>query len=265
MGFTPRELTLEKNQAADLYLDLLARVLTATLYDEEPDHDTTDGRQLATAFTLHYMRGNAVTMVPRVRLQNVHECIRQVMADSVPGDCIETGVWRGGGCIFMRAALNVYGGADRTVWVADSFEGMPKPDAQRHPEEAAFFESPMMQHMYKRLEASLDEVKRNFAAYGFLDSNVQFLKGWFKDTLPSAPIRQLAVMRLDGDYYDSTMDVLTSLYRKVSPGGFVIVDDYGEQGWANCRGAIDDFRRANGISSPLQTVDSKCVFWRKTS
>ena len=254
---------MDRESIATLYLDLLAKVLTATLYEDEPDRDEGDGASFVTAFTLHYLRGNAVSMQPKVRLENIRDCVRRVLADAVPGDCIETGVWRGGGCIYMRAALNIYGGAERTVWVADSFEGMPKPDSERHPEEAAFFESPMMQQMYRRFEASLEEVKENFAAHGMLSDKVRFLKGWFKDILPSAPIDRLAVLRLDGDYYDSTMDVLTALYDKLSPGGFVIVDDYGEEGWANCRGATDDFRRTKGIASPLQRVDSKCVFWRK--
>src|SRR5207302_232692 len=111
-----------------------------------------------TAFTMHYLRGNAISMQPRVRLRNIRNCVRQVLADKVPGDCIETGVWRGGGCIYMRAALNVFGGQDRTVWIADSFEGMPRPDPKLHPGEAAFFDSPMMQQMYQRLEAPLEIV-----------------------------------------------------------------------------------------------------------
>lgn len=75
---------------------------------------------------------------------------------------------------------------------------------------------------------SLEEVQENFRRYNLLDDQVQFLKGWFCDTLPTAPIEKLAVLRLDGDLYESIMDGLNALYDKVSPGGFIIVDDYGD-------------------------------------
>jgi hypothetical protein len=112
--------------------------------------------------------------------------------------------------------------------------------------------------------ASLTDVKRNFAAYGLLDNQVKFLPGWFKDTLPRAPIAKLAVMRLDGDYYESTMDSLTNLYDKLSVGGYVIIDDYGQDAWTNCRQAVDEFRNRHGITDEKIKVDSSCYFWRRT-
>lgn len=249
--------------AVDLYLNLLARSLTGTLYQDEPDHDNPDVGKFVVSFTMHYMRGNAVTMLPRVRLENIRRCIETVIADDIRGDVIETGVWRGGGSIFMTGCLSALSSTDRITWVADSFEGLPEPDAAR-PKEYDFFHSNVMQKHYGKMAAGLDEVQRNFQAHGLLSDRVRFLKGWFKDTLPSAPIRQLSVMRLDGDYYDSTMDGLTALYHKLSPGGFVIVDDYGEDLWTDCRHAIEDFRRARNISDPLTMVDSRCAFWRKS-
>jgi hypothetical protein len=92
---------------------------------------------------------------------------------------------------------------------------------------------------------------------------VEFLKGWFKDTLPVAPIGKLAVLRLDGDYYDSTMDGLTNLYDKLSVGGYAIIDDYGEDSFTYCRRAVDEFRKLRGIEEPLVRVDSKCYFWKR--
>ncbi len=117
---------------------------------------------------------------------------------------------------------------------------------------------------YDHFAVGLDQVRMNFNAYGMLDDQVRFLKGWFKDTLPTAPIEKLAIMRLDGDYYESTMDGLTNLYDKLSPGGFVIVDDYGEDTWTYCRKAVEDFRRARNISDEMMRVDSKCYFWRRS-
>src|SRR5205085_10579027 len=152
----------------------------------------------------------AHTMIGLKRLDNLEFCIEQVMTNGVPGDLIETGVWRGGATIFMRAVLKAYGITDRCVWVADSFNGLPPPNPEKYPADAS---DP--HYTIKLLAVSLDEVKSNFAKYGLLDEQVRFLPGWFCDTLPSAPIEQLAVIRLDGDMYGSTMDALTALYPKL--------------------------------------------------
>jgi len=111
------------------------------------------------------------------------------------------------------------------------------------------------------LGISLEQVKANFARYGLLDEQVRFLEGWFKDTLPTAPIEQLAILRLDGDMYSSTTDALQSLYAKLSPGGFLIVDDYGST--PPCRQAVDDFRIKHQIIEPIQKIDWTGVFWQK--
>src|SRR4029077_16031980 len=104
-----------------------------------------------------------------------------------------------------------YGVADRTIWVADSFEGLPPPNADEFPVDASEDLS-----QYEFLAVGLEQVKANFARYGLLDEQVQFLQGWFKDTLPGAPVQQLALLRLDGDYYEPTIQILESLYHKVS-------------------------------------------------
>jgi hypothetical protein len=192
-----------------------------------------------------------LTMIGRLRLENVRKCVEDVLARGVPGDLIETGVWRGGTTIFMRALLKVHGVTDRTVWVADSFEGMPAP--------ASADDGMDLTHQ-RYLCVSLEEVKRNFERFGLLDERVRFLKGWFADTLPAAPIDKLAVLRLDGDLYSSTMDVLRSLYHKVSPGGYVIVDDY--QSWESCRRAVHDFLHERGLHPEIQKIDRDGVSWK---
>ena len=98
-------------------------------------------------------------------------------------------------------------------------------------------------------------------AYGLLDDQVVFLRGWFKDTLPAAPISALSVLRLDGDMYASTMDALSALYPKLAPGGFCIVDDYGAI--EACRQAVTDYRNAHGIAAEMVPVDWTAVYWRK--
>jgi O-methyltransferase len=198
----------------------------------------------------------AHTMIGFKRLANLQYCVETALRDQVPGDFIETGVWRGGSCIFMRAILNANGVTDRTVWVADSFEGLPKPDAEKYPDDKGDDH-----YTYANLAISIEEVQQNFRAYNLLDHQVKFLKGWFKDTLPGAPIQKLAVARLDGDMYESTMDALVSLYPKLSVGGFLIVDDY----WAvpACKKAVHDYRDKHGIREEIQKIDEIGVFWRR--
>ena len=205
----------------------------------------------------HDLPPEAETMMGMDRLNNVHHCIEQIVKDGVEGDFIETGVWRGGGCIFMKAALNACGDTKRIVWVADSFEGCPKPDGRFDEREDAKFWV-----MGEVLGITLERVKANFNRYGLLDDRVRFLKGWFKDTLPQAPISRLALMRLDGDMYSSTTDALVNLYPKLSPGGFVIIDDYNAN-FSACRNAVNDFRAKNGVTEPIFKVDWTGVYWRK--
>jgi hypothetical protein len=214
-------------------------------------------------FIAHYIKGPAVSMLPIARFDNLQFCILDVISNNVPGDLIETGVWRGGATIFMRAALKALEVTDRTVWVADSFEGLPRPDAEKFPLEVEAHESQGLNSVYNNLAVGLDEVQANFKAYRMLDDKVKFLKGWFKDTLPIAPIHSLAILRLDGDYYESTTDALVNLYDKLSIGGYVIIDDYGEDSWTYCRQAVDDYRRDRGISEPLIQVDKRCFYWRR--
>jgi hypothetical protein len=254
--------SLNVDTPEDLYLDLLKRSLTNTIFGIEPDIDDDEFR-----FTMkcaeHYVESYAVSMITLARFDTIKNCIETILRDGVPGDFIEAGVWRGGATIFMRAALKAFGVTDRLVWAADSFEGLPKPDPAMFPIEAKAQSGPVMQKVYHNLAASLEEVKRNFTAYGLLDDQVKFLKGWFKDTLPTAPIGTLSLIRLDGDFYESTKDGLTYLYDRLSSGGYVIIDDYGQDSWTYCRKAVDEFRSERHIEAPLVAVDSTCVYWRR--
>jgi len=198
----------------------------------------------------------ADTMIGLKRLDSLQACIETVLTERIPGDFIETGVWRGGACIFMRAVLAVHDVRDRRVFVADSFEGLPKPDTAKWPvDRRSTF------HLHPYLAISQDQVRDNFRKYDLLDDQVVFLPGWFSDTLPTAPIERLAILRFDGDMYGSTMDVLTNLYPKLSTGGFCIIDDYGLR---RCQQAVDDFRAAHRITAEITRVDWTGIFWRKT-
>ena len=254
---------MNSDSAADLYLSLLKRSLTNTIFQSEPDIDDDEFR-FAVQFATHYMNSDAVSMITLARFDNIKNCIEDILRQGVPGDFIEAGVWRGGASIFMRGTLKVHGVTDRLVWAADSFQGLPEPDPELFPLEAKVQSGPVMQKLYHNLAAGLDDVKRNFAAYGLLDDQVRFLKGWFKDTLPTAPLGALALIRLDGDFYESTRDGLNHLYDRLSTGGYVIIDDYGQDSWTYCRKAVDEFRSERHIEDPMVAVDSTCAYWRRS-
>jgi O-methyltransferase len=276
---------MEGQRAAELYLDLLKKCLTRYQFGEDhvpvvPQRGTLKHllfqpvRRWLAGKDMEIVRhvpfdpetraqgrdwpAQAESMIGLRRLDNLQDCITDVLRRGVPGDLIETGVWRGGATIFMRAVLEAYGDRERRVWVADSFAGLPKPDPERWPAEAGD------EHWTReQLAIPVEEVRANFERYGLLDERVEFLVGWFKDTLPSAPIERLAVLRLDGDMYGSTMDALQALYPKLSPGGYVIVDDYGAI--PQCKEAVTDFRAAHGIIDPLEWVDWTGVYWRRSA
>ena len=198
----------------------------------------------------------AKTMIGLKRLNNLEHCIREIVKNQVPGDLIETGVWRGGATIFMKAVLKELGITNRLVWLADSFQGIPAPDHEKYAADTG-------NTLYRNriFKVSKEEVERNFKKYDLYDDSIRFLKGWFSETLPHAPIHQLSLLRLDGDLYESTILALDSLYHKVSPGGFVIVDDY--NAFPYCKQAVTDFRNRNNIQTSLIEIDSEAVYWKK--
>lgn len=242
-----------------MYIELMQRCLLGLIHQDPAQDPGNRGRfDLNTRLRGRDWPLQAHSMIGMARMDNLRTSLEHVLAHSVPGDFIETGIWRGGACIFARAIFAAYGVKDRIVWCADSFEGLPMPNAELYPADAGD-----QLHTFKPLAVTLDEVKANFARYGLLDGQVRFLKGWFKDTLPTAPIEKLAVLRLDGDMYESTMDALRALYVKVSVGGVVIVDDFGAV--PACKQAILDFRREHAIAEPIRDIDGIGVWWPKTA
>jgi hypothetical protein len=257
------------------YLEVVKRALTHTLYrpmdvrfndagyvPDESFRESVTAEITSDGFDWATVRAEgrdwprfAQTMVGMLRLENVEQCVKQVIADNVPGDLIETGVWRGGVAIFMRAILEAYDDRDRIVFAADSFEGLPPPDETAFPADVG-----SRLHTAEVLAVSRNEVARNFDLYGLLDDQVRFLEGWFRDTLPTVRDRTWAVVRLDGDMYESTMDSLTNLYPGLSVGGYLIVDDYE---YEPCKQAVADYRAANAITEPIIPIDWLGAFWRR--
>lgn len=258
-----------------LYLDLLKKTLTASIYEESGWENVSRSRNPLRNVVLAALNRQAISLVKRrpldpsarregrdwplfgytmaghLRLDNVQMCVDDVLTNGVPGDFIETGAWRGGTTIFMRALLKAYGESTRKVWVADSFEGLPKPKDEEDGWDLSEVDY---------LKVSLEQVKDNFRRFDLLDDQVEFLKGWFCDTLPTARIDRLSILRLDGDMYSSTTESLENLYDKVSPGGYVIVDDYNS--WPSCRKAVTDFLAKRSLHPDIKTIDFTGVYWR---
>lgn len=245
----------------DLYLNLLRDTLTGFVY-RDPPINTRPWWKRRKGFSekLRHEGGDwpslAHTMIGRARIDNIRYALETVIAEGIPGHFIETGVWRGGACIFARGVLKSHNVVDRKVIVADSFEGLPAPDIGKWPADKG---DP--HHKIDVLAISEAIVRENFSAYGLLDDQVEFIPGYFEQTLPGRKFGALAVVRLDGDMYGSTWTALEALYPQLSPGGFLIVDDYT---LPNCRRAVHDYREQQAIAGELVPIDAASVYWRKS-
>ncbi|BCO58039.1 methyltransferase MtfB [Mycobacterium intracellulare] len=256
------------------YLDLLRRNLTRYGSDElVPVGWDRLGRPLFSTRNLMLVRkrpfneharklgldwpADALTMIGMQRLTSLQRCVETVLTEDVPGDLVECGVWRGGASILMRAVLSAYGDEKRSVWLCDSFEGVPPPDT-------AHYEADKGINLHRAagvLAVSEAQVRANFEHYGLLDDRVRFIPGWFKDTLQDAPIESISVLRLDGDLYESTIQALDALYPRLSSGGYCIIDDY--HAIDACRQAVADYRTAHGVTAEIEEIDGTGVLWRK--
>lgn len=254
------------NIAEDMYIDLLKRAVLNFLYQCHPP-------ELNCVSTLENPNSGyveAASMIGLNGLTLVETFLKDIIHERIMGDVIETGVYKGGTSIFMRGVLSVLGANERVVYVADSFQGIPEVDKNMYPDDAVHEGSENI-----LIPVTMEKVRDNFFQFGVLGTNVKFLKGWFKDTLPSAGFqtRKLALVRLDGDLFESTWDALSNIYEHISPRGYIIIDDYGD--WDGCRLAVDFFRKIcgetnrlllwPGVTTPTQNQEQKFATWRKTT
>lgn len=248
--------TLYINHVKRSLIDISNRDLPETLIDPGSFEEGTQPEWFQ-----HFWFQNTLTMCGLKKLDSVQFCVESCLKEHIPGDMIECGVWRGGVSIFMRAILAAHAVTDRTVWVADSFQGLPTPPVDSQD---------AVMHAYPPLieadhyAVNQDTVMANFRRYGLLDEQVKFIPGWFSDSLPHAAVEQIAVLRVDGDYYDSTMDILNNLYPKLVTGGYIILDDWGLPICGE-RQAVLEYRESHGITDPIIEVDWQSAYWRKTS
>lgn len=273
-----------ENALRDRYIELLKRMLTRYGFSDEewrelhlsrapyaalqPVLDKLKARGVVIGRAHKYDRRHravgldwpvhAETMVGLRRLDNLHDCIRTIIRDEVPGDLVETGVWRGGASIFMKGVLTAYGDS-RDIWLCDSFEGLPAPDEENFPSDKKW----RFDKASWYLAVSEDQVRENFRRYDLLDDHIKFVKGWFRDTLTSLPASEISLLRLDGDLYESTIQALEPLYPKLAVGGFCVVDDYSAVD--ACEQAVHDYRSKHNITDPIIDIDGSGVYWRKSA
>jgi O-methyltransferase len=230
-----------------LYIDLVKKCLINEIYQEtEPDFQ---GAKRGAIWPKY-----AMTMVGAARLNTIELAVETILRENIAGNFIETGVWRGGSCILMKAILKEHEILDRNVIVADSFAGLQPPLPTVWQDKDNTF------HLHTELAVSIDEVRKNFFKFGLLDNGVEFLPGFFEDTIPSFN-RPLSLLRIDCDSYNATLLVLNTLYPMVSKGGYIICDDFS---WVPpARMAIEDFRYNHSIITPFIWSDASEVYWRK--
>jgi O-methyltransferase len=242
------------------YLNLMKKCLTRFIFpDSRLDYDIASYKSFDPQARIQGSDWptEAETMIGVRRLNNIQELAISVLRDKVPGDFVEAGVWRGGAAIFMKAILSAFEDQDRLVWVADSFEGLPSANPEAFPADMGDQHSKLKPY----LGIPCDVVRANFRRYGLLDERVRFLEGYFKDTLHGSPVDQIAILRVDGDMYESTIQTLQALYPRVSSGGYVIVDDFGAL--PGCKKAVLDYRSEEKINNPIVEIDWTGIYWQR--
>lgn len=196
---------------------------------------------------------HAETMIGLERLNQLHSALDTIEQEKIPGNILEAGVWRGGSVIFAALYLAVWE-SERKVFAADSFQGLPLPRKGEFPADSGD-----KHYLYDYLSVSLEQVKDNFASYQVPMENVIFVKGFFSETLEKLECGPLAILRMDGDMYESTWQTLHHLFDKVSPGGFVIIDDWELQG---AQAAVKDFLESRNLDPSIQKIKGAGAYFR---
>jgi hypothetical protein len=193
-------------------------------------------------FASLYRRVKPLTMCSYARLLALHRAVLYVERNDIPGDIVECGVAHGGSAAMMALTLN---GQSRRLWMFDTFDGLPEPSRENPDYRIALLYS-------GAFRASDNEVRSSFGKLGISD-NITIVPGLFQDTLPACGIKSIAILHVDGDWYESVKTTLENLYDRVSCGGIIQLDDYGH--WAGARRAVDEFISSRNITQPLRYID----------
>lgn len=199
----------------------------------------------------------ANTMTTIENLYHVYRSTRYIIEKKIPGDFAECGVWKGGNLMMVALTLKMLGVSDRKIYLYDTFEGMSKPtekdiDLKNEDAKEVWSESQKADHN-DWCYSAIDEVKENLYSTGYPRENLIFVKGMVEDTLPGTLPEQIALLRLDTDWYESTYHELIHLYPKLIKGGFLVIDDYGH--WQGAREAVDKYFADNNINTFLYRID----------
>jgi len=241
--------SLDKNQAE--YLELLKRFIINSVY--HPNKDVTEGR-IWPDFPV-------MSMIGMPRLDNIQKLALDCLSNNIKGDFIEAGIWKGGAIALMAGILNITKTKNRRVIGVDSFEGIPPAKPDIYPADAVHLGCEKIEIL---LNNSLEEVKGYISRMGLDEgNNIQLIKGWFSEALPDLVRNgaEFALVRIDGDTYESTIQALENLEPCTTQGGYIIIDDY--YSWDGCKKATEDYRLSKVITSPLITVDWTCAYWKK--
>ena len=203
---------------------------------------------------------NSYSMIGKKRLVNIKTLINSIIHEKIEGDLIEAGIWKGGVLIYMRACLKVHND-ERNVFGADSFMGLPEVDDVNFPDDK-IYKKILKKGPDMSLIVDKKNVVDNLEIFNFNDDKTILLEGWFENTLKDSKIKKLALLRIDGDMYKSTYEVLDLLYEKVSKNGYIVVDDYGLKSQA-CKKAVDDFRNKHNITNKINYIDWSGIYWKK--
>jgi O-methyltransferase len=191
------------------------------------------------------------TLVDPERIHSLYTLAQRIEEERIPGDVLECGVYNGGtAAILARVATRSKLG--RTVWLFDSFQGMP-PTTEVDGLEA--------QEWVGKVLGSRDRVQDLLRRAGADLRRVRIVEGLFQDTFPAVQIPQIALLNIDADWYESVKLCLEKFYDFIVKGGFVSIDDYGH--WPGCREAVDQFFRQRGLSYPLHKVDYSARWFQK--
>ena len=196
-------------------------------------------------FPRHFRAVRPYTMSSAARLRTLHEATKHVVSANIAGDVVECGTAKGGSAALLALALDA-SGSDRLLWIFDTFEGMPEPSANDP-------DLHLAEKYVGTCRGTIEEVTTLFRELDVLQ-RTRMVKGMFQDTLSAAPIERIALLHIDGDWYDSVKACLQHFYDRVSPGGIVQIDDYGY--WEGARKAVDDFFTQRGVALPaLRHID----------
>ncbi len=197
------------------------------------------------------------SMVPDSGLEFLIESVQSVIDQKIAGDFIECGVWKGGCAAAMKLTESaLQPRSTRLLHLFDSYEGLPPTQPVDGPMAQSWQQAVDSPWYFDNCMASLELVQQNFSQLGLLDTTVRFYKGWFEATVPQFvqhnPETKIAILRLDGDWYESTKVCLENLYPLVSEKGIVIIDDY--YAWDGCAVAVHEYLGKHGFNHRIRSL-----------